>query len=332
VKKYAILVILISFSIIDIGLSAQESDTQLRRWADAGNVTAQYNLAVRASKKNRDRQAFRWMKRSADGDFKRAQFQLARFYSEGKGTTIDHSKAAKWYLKAAEAEFEEAYYEIAIAYSRGIGIEKDLDRAYGWFVASAEAGNSKAKYEIYLMYKNSSIKTKSVLGENWLRKAAADGYGPAEKTLADSEKIYNEIAVSTVTENRSTKNSEEDIDVKAPSSTDLDPVLADREKDTANNGKYPLLDNKALFEVQSKLLEHGYLSVQPNGIWDLATESAVDRLITDTGTSYRFSSEAKKFLKFIDQSFIESDTSCGPVTQELKSKQGRWVACFVLDI
>lgn len=82
--------------------------------SDKNDISIYYNLIVnynefaccsyfKKSFLNRDeREAFDWMKRSADKGFSRAQSDLSVFYKEGKGTSINKEEAVAYAKKAFE--------------------------------------------------------------------------------------------------------------------------------------------------------------------------------------------------------------------------------------
>ncbi len=50
----------------------------------------------------------------------------------GVGVPQDYGEALKWYTKAAEQGLAEAQYNLAIFYSNGRGVRRDYVKAYFW--------------------------------------------------------------------------------------------------------------------------------------------------------------------------------------------------------
>ncbi len=54
------------------------------------------------------KEAFKWVEKSANQGFDKAQFVLGNYYLHGLGAEVDLSKATKWYKKAADKGFPQA--------------------------------------------------------------------------------------------------------------------------------------------------------------------------------------------------------------------------------
>ena len=72
-------------------------------------------------------------------------------------------------------------------YLSGDGVERDIMQAQSWFSAAAERGNERAQYCLNRLYSSCADE----LALFWLRKSAAQGYGPALLALGEHyEKRY----------------------------------------------------------------------------------------------------------------------------------------------
>ena len=81
----------------------------------------------------------RWYKRAAEYGHPEAQYQLARYYSEGTGVEKNLSLAAKWYLKSAEQGNVDAQRNVGYCYLLGRGLPRDKIEGYAYLnMASAE--------------------------------------------------------------------------------------------------------------------------------------------------------------------------------------------------
>merc|ERR1711964_456069 len=98
-----------------------------RQVAEAGNVEAQFKLAVALSEgetgveKNLE-EAAEYCQKAAEGGNAWAQYQLGDFYETGKGVEIDLVKAAQWYLKSAMAGNAWAQCNLGNFYKSGKGV------------------------------------------------------------------------------------------------------------------------------------------------------------------------------------------------------------------
>jgi TPR repeat protein len=76
-----------------------------------------------------------------------AQYELGRRYSNGIGTRRDNKQALKWLRKSAEWGHPEAQFQLA----RMLADTGELSEAYTWLVLAATNGEPKAKDESNLL-------------------------------------------------------------------------------------------------------------------------------------------------------------------------------------
>ena len=72
---------------------------------------------------------------AAEQGHDRAQFNLGKFYYDGKGVVQDYQEASAWYKKAAEQGYADAQNNLGLMYSKGHGVTQDHKEAAGWYVA-----------------------------------------------------------------------------------------------------------------------------------------------------------------------------------------------------
>lgn len=78
-----------------------------------------------------------------------------------------------------------AVTRLAWLYESGLGVERDLARAAELFQLAANAGIAEAQYALSVMYYTGQGRPlDQVLALQWLKRAAASGYGPARQQLA----------------------------------------------------------------------------------------------------------------------------------------------------
>ena len=126
--------------------------TELRRRAEQGDSSAQYNLGV--------------------------------IYLNGKGVPQDYSEAVSWFRKAAEQGVAGAQYNLGLMYANGHGVPQDYQEAVSWFRKAAEQGKASAQHNLGVMYHNGQGVPQGLPGGGELvRKAAEQGYASAQYNL-----------------------------------------------------------------------------------------------------------------------------------------------------
>lgn len=114
-----------------------------------------------------------------------AQFELARFYSQGKGCEKDFVKAAEFYLLAAEAGDVNGQFHIAMSYQQGFGVEKNLGEALKWYEAAAKQGDSVAAFQLAELYRAGEGVTVDInAAYRWYKVSSDASYAPAQLALA----------------------------------------------------------------------------------------------------------------------------------------------------
>ena len=99
----------------------QQSVAELQQRAEAGNVEAQYNLAVR--------------------------------YSSGRGVPQNDAEALTWFRKSAESGHAPAQVTLGLIYREGSrGVKKDPEHAVDWFRKAANQGDPNGQSELGFMY------------------------------------------------------------------------------------------------------------------------------------------------------------------------------------
>ena len=85
-----------------------------------------------------------WWKKSAEGGYALAEYNLAVAYQRGMGVKQDEKRAAALYASAAEKKFGPAEYNLGFCYLNGSGVEKDPKRALFWWNSALSHGFQKA--------------------------------------------------------------------------------------------------------------------------------------------------------------------------------------------
>ena len=148
---------------------------------DAANVLGIFLLEGNGVKKD-EKEAFEWMKRSAEMGSATGMNHLAVFYERGIGTAPNEAKAEEWCRRAADLGHAEAAVQYGI-YQREKGHAKTALR---YFRQSAETGNPHGQTWLASCYLY-GIGTKEDREEakKWLEKAAAQNEENALQMLKE---------------------------------------------------------------------------------------------------------------------------------------------------
>jgi S1-C subfamily serine protease len=122
---------------------------ELQRRAEAGEVEAQFDLAVLYSEGEGLPKSYaesgKWFKKAAEAGLPEAQFNLALRYEAFGDTDAKHyAEAARWYRRAANQGLPQAQLRLAVLCRDGRGVPKDFAEAYKWSNLAASRGSSLA--------------------------------------------------------------------------------------------------------------------------------------------------------------------------------------------
>ena len=194
-----------------------------RQAAEQGHGQAQLDYADccfegkgRPADKN---EAVIWYQKAAEKGLEKAQLALANCLWNGVGIACTPASAAHWYQKAAQQGNAEAQNKFGDCLTKGIGVPQNTEEAEKYYNLSAQQGNTEAEYhyaacrfqkgdyaQAWLYYQRSADKgytlaqyelglgyEKGTFGEEKaelafqsMRKAALDGYAPAQLKLGES--------------------------------------------------------------------------------------------------------------------------------------------------
>lgn len=100
--------------------------------------------------------------RSADAGDAKAQFELARAYSQGDGVPQDLAKAVEWLNKSASQGYAGAEVTLGVFYQNGVHVPKDPHQAAKWF---RKAARQSAKEPVQAQNAQSDLEKLLVRGE-----------------------------------------------------------------------------------------------------------------------------------------------------------------------
>src|SRR5260221_14212944 len=86
------------------------------------------------------------LRRAADQGSASAQFDLGVIYDFGTGVAQDYAQALRWYRKAAEQGFADAQFNLGAMYAKGAGVDRDDTAAAQGYRKAAEQGDARAQF------------------------------------------------------------------------------------------------------------------------------------------------------------------------------------------
>ena len=121
---------------------AKESVAILKKYANLDEPRAQFNLALcyhfGYGIKQNYQVAASWFNKSAKLGFAPSMYQLGEKYEEGYGCTVDMTEAAKWYRKAANLGMPEAQFRLGLCYINGTGVVGNRQKGIDFIKKAAE--------------------------------------------------------------------------------------------------------------------------------------------------------------------------------------------------
>ena len=179
---------------------------QLRKDAEQGDATAQYNLGVMYAEGQgvpQDyQQAVNWFRKAAEQGYASAQYNLGFSYATGEGVPQDYQEAVNWWRKAAEQGYTSAQFNLAVMYAEGRGVPQDYQEAVGWYRKAAEQGHDSAQYNLGAMYAaGRGVPQDYIQAHKWVNLAASRTTEEvAEDYRLAREKLAEKMTASQVTE------------------------------------------------------------------------------------------------------------------------------------
>ncbi len=127
-------------------------NVSLEQAAQAGDLTAQYELALQRLAAQRTQEGVALLRRAADRGFAMAQYRLAKLYERGEGVQADLTIARQWTERAAGAGNRRAMHDLGVYFARGEGARRDEAAAFRWFRQAAELGVADSQYNLGVLY------------------------------------------------------------------------------------------------------------------------------------------------------------------------------------
>ncbi len=186
-----------------VPLDYAEAVSWYRNAAEQGNPAAQWSLGEAYLEghgvSQSDSETKKWCGKSNQG-YVAELYKLGAVYLQAHGVPLNDTEAITWIRKAAEQGNAAAQLALGVAYSNGQGVQHDITEAAQWWRKAAEQGDAKAQYklgesyhqwnEVSFVPHNDTNDTRRKSAEadakainDWYRKAAVQGYAPAQCAL-----------------------------------------------------------------------------------------------------------------------------------------------------
>jgi localization factor PodJL len=127
-------------------------NASLEQAAQAGDLTAQYELGVQHITAGRTQEGVTLLRRAADRGFAMAQYRLAKIYERGEGVAVDLPAARQWTERAAAGGNRRAMHDLGVFFARGEAAPLDEAAAFRWFRQAAELGVADSQYNLGILY------------------------------------------------------------------------------------------------------------------------------------------------------------------------------------
>ena len=180
---------------------------RLKRLADRGDKNAQFALGtlydpdLNLSKlTNPDvNQSIGWYTKAAEQGQPNAQFNLGRFFYDGKYVTQNFATAVFWFEKSAVQGVAPAKSVLAFCYKNGNGVAADPYKAFQWFEKAANNGDAFARNALGEAYANGrGVAQDLEKARYWFEQAKAKGNTDAAANLS---RVWAAPAAEALSEN-----------------------------------------------------------------------------------------------------------------------------------
>jgi len=170
----------------------------LKKLSAQGDADAQHKLALlylHGLVKGKDdriymlglKEAAELLEKSANQGNVEAQYWMTFVYKKGLLGKPSEEKALEWIRKAAENGSAIAGYELWVMYRRSENLRSKLDEAKPLLIAAAKAGLGTAQFQYAIaLFEGTFGPPEKKGGIEWVKKAAAQGEGPAQLLLGFS--------------------------------------------------------------------------------------------------------------------------------------------------
>ena len=172
------------------------------------------NEALTNNDESKAKESVAILKKYANLDEPRAQFNLALCYHFGYGIKQNYQVAASWFNKSAKLGFAPSMYQLGEKYEEGHGCTVDMTEAAKWYRKAANLGMPEAQYRLGLCYINAEgVVGNRQKGIDLIKKAAEQNWVEAIEWLK-SNAVQEPANVKQKSPKQSSKNSEKSIEIQ----------------------------------------------------------------------------------------------------------------------
>lgn len=171
-------------------------NVSLEQAAQAGDLTAQFELALQRIAAGRTAEGVTMLRRAADRGFPMAQYRLAKLYERGEGVPADLTIARQWTERAAAAGNRRAMHDLGVYFARGEGAPLDEAAAFRWFRQAAELGVADSQYNLGVLYQQGrGVNASASEALFWFLVAARQGDqdAGARATAVEAQLAQNQV-------------------------------------------------------------------------------------------------------------------------------------------
>ena len=174
--------------------SAEESNEQVRRWAEEGKAWAQRTLGQRyydgVGVDQSYQQAKELFELAACQGYASAQCKLGNMHYEGRGVGAHAYAAVKYYEAAARQGHADAQYCLGGIIANGRGVEQSFETAREWLMKSAEQGHEHAIKALQTLDEQEGRTTPSFIPKPFECATCYRPHNPPEHTLRPCKQCH----------------------------------------------------------------------------------------------------------------------------------------------
>ncbi len=124
-----------------------------------------------------------WSPLAAEGN-SAAQYSIGLLYDQGKGVKKDPQRALKYFQSASDQDLAVAQYYLGMKYFAGLDVTKNMTKAHHLLNKAAQSDYLNAQFQLANIYDQNGKQQDLKLATRWFTRAAENGYGPAQHSLA----------------------------------------------------------------------------------------------------------------------------------------------------
>ena len=116
----------------------------LKKEANNGDGKAQFDLGIKYSEDGNHKEAFIWLRLSAEKNSPSAQNNVGVAYANGNGVVKNICEGIKWFKLAAKQKYALSQRNLGDIYFNGIDVPVDYVESFIWYKLAAIQGDEEA--------------------------------------------------------------------------------------------------------------------------------------------------------------------------------------------